>query len=315
MPLATCIDVCADVPLLTTDNKIQACRCDGGFYGTDCSKRLCPRGNDPITVVNHNGATANTANLVEQGEVYEIQFRFQQSGTAAYDHTGDFNFFIEVDTMWNTTERSRPITIPNTVIKAGSGNGPSFTTTYLDATHEPLVSFVRALIDLEAISDLYLSSAGDVTVAGSTYGSGSGSTDQPTAIESTVDGYLALNTAVYVVKLRFRLANPLRLHDVRVHYNQECYVAGCYPLLPKNAYPNENPANPEFPGGFWIDPIDNAQQRLSVPAASVQTVIEADPRDESEECSQRGLCDYTTGLCTCFSGFYGNACEMQTILV
>ena len=27
------------------------------------------------------------------------------------------------------------------------------------------------------------------------------------------------------------------------------------------------------------------------------------------ECSSRGLCDYTTGLCACQSGFYGSACE------
>lgn len=33
------------------------------------------------------------------------------------------------------------------------------------------------------------------------------------------------------------------------------------------------------------------------------------------DCSGRGLCDGLTGLCTCFSGFYGTACELQTALV
>lgn len=32
------------------------------------------------------------------------------------------------------------------------------------------------------------------------------------------------------------------------------------------------------------------------------------------DCSGRGLCDYTSGLCKCFSGFYGTKCESQTIL-
>ena len=31
-------------------NKIQACVCDGGFTGPDCSLRTCPRGDDPITI-------------------------------------------------------------------------------------------------------------------------------------------------------------------------------------------------------------------------------------------------------------------------
>jgi len=36
---------------------------------------------------------------------------------------------------------------------------------------------------------------------------------------------------------------------------------------------------------------------------------------EQRDCSGRGICDYETGLCKCFSGFYGEACEKQTILI
>lgn len=37
--------------------------------------------------------------------------------------------------------------------------------------------------------------------------------------------------------------------------------------------------------------------------------------NEQRDCSGRGLCDYETGMCQCFSGFYGEACQQQTILV
>jgi hypothetical protein len=37
--------------------------------------------------------------------------------------------------------------------------------------------------------------------------------------------------------------------------------------------------------------------------------------NEQRDCSGRGICDYTTGQCQCFSGFYGEACHIQTILV
>jgi len=35
---------------------------------------------------------------------------------------------------------------------------------------------------------------------------------------------------------------------------------------------------------------------------------------EGRDCSGRGLCDYSDGLCKCFIGYFGTKCESQTIL-
>jgi len=32
------------------------------------------------------------------------------------------------------------------------------------------------------------------------------------------------------------------------------------------------------------------------------------------DCSNRGLCDYKTGSCSCFIGYYGQACETYSVL-
>ena len=37
--------------------------------------------------------------------------------------------------------------------------------------------------------------------------------------------------------------------------------------------------------------------------------------NEYRDCSGRGLCDYSTGLCNCFKGFYGEDCSLQSALV
>lgn len=32
------------------------------------------------------------------------------------------------------------------------------------------------------------------------------------------------------------------------------------------------------------------------------------------DCSNRGLCDYSSGSCSCFSGYYGQSCELYSVL-
>jgi len=49
--------------------------------------------------------------------------------------------------------------------------------------------------------------------------------------------------------------------------------------------------------------------------AFVQTSgADQDGNTERITCSGRGMCDYGNGLCQCFSGYYGGACEYQNAL-
>eukprot|EP01138_Halocafeteria_seosinensis_P008813 gb/GECG01009008.1/.p1 GENE.gb/GECG01009008.1/~~gb/GECG01009008.1/.p1 ORF type:complete len:438 (+),score=53.56 gb/GECG01009008.1/:1-1314(+) len=87
---------------------------------------------------------------------------------------------------------------------------------------------------------------------------------------------------------------------------------------------------PNLPG-VWVrlpsaDMVDQGEARLfeimyKLPKCSTAHVSE-DPENsetvsrhvENAECSQRGLCDYSTGQCECFAGFSGLSCSEQDVL-
>jgi len=48
---------------------------------------------------------------------------------------------------------------------------------------------------------------------------------------------------------------------------------------------------------------------------SVSELQRSDEMYEDLECSGRGVCDHSTGTCSCFEGHYGDHCSLQTILV
>ena len=43
-------------------------------------------------------------------------------------------------------------------------------------------------------------------------------------------------------------------------------------------------------------------------------VMKGSGNEAGRDCSGRGLCDYTSGTCNCFHGYYGTKCEYQTVL-
>jgi hypothetical protein len=52
----------------------------------------------------------------------------------------------------------------------------------------------------------------------------------------------------------------------------------------------------------------------SVECPSGADVLKGYGNEAGRDCSGRGLCDYSSGICSCFHGYYGTKCEYQTVL-
>jgi len=96
-------------------NKIQACVCDGGFFGPDCSQRFCPKGDDPLTTCGEVSTPSTdlhqvqTLTLVSQATTGNNHLRQTASnagffGTAHSDLIGDLvlHFTDDNGEVWTT---------------------------------------------------------------------------------------------------------------------------------------------------------------------------------------------------------------------
>jgi hypothetical protein len=95
---------------------------------------------------------------------------------------------------------------------------------------------------------------------------------------------------VYTIKLN----NPSRITTIEID-TQACATGGCQPLQS---------------GATGVTSVTVAETSLTSGAATyLFTEI------ETNTCSGRGICDESSGICQCFEGHTGLACEEQTILV
>ena len=105
-------------------------------------------------------------------------------------------------------------------------------------------------------------------------------------------------------------ARPLpenRLTDTGVGRYRVPLGYGMYVSLPATFYKTQWPV---AAAADYTVPIT-----VNIAKATAAQTVSANAKHEDQECSGRGHCDITTGSCSCFEGYYGDHCGMQTILV
>lgn len=226
-------------------SKSTSCVCDPEWGDYDCSKRMCPYGND---VMDHRNNMARAARY----QVQSIEL------FANEDYTMNTNTFVNADTATspNTQLRTFALTFKSKL-------NETFTTIpiVLITEHTGFHNFITSVKDaLESLPNRVIDK---VDVAGDTNGV------DLVHLNLTFTGE-HVQGPQYLVTVKSNLCGD-----------------GCTPLLSGLELRNQ-----------W------------------ETILEVQNSDfNSFECGRRGKCDYSTGVCNCFEGYTGLACNTITALV
>jgi len=192
-------------------HKIQTCKCDPGFTGYDCAERLCPLGNDPLTVA------------LTTSQVQTITVTTAVSG----------EFLLTFEDWRGETFKTWPLAIASL-----SSN----------AVKEALVGLPNQAVPGVTVTD-------------------SGGTP-PTVFQVT-------------------FTNNPGTNPIMGTETTGCTAQGCQPVY----------------------------TQIDAGSVGVAETTAAGADNERVECSARGSCDTAAGLCRCEKGYYGEACESQTVVV
>ena len=323
--------------------RVQKCVCDGGFMGADCSQRVCPFGDDPETI------TSSVSRQVQKLTLSYVNVPAAAS-PSDYDNDelalaftlADGSRFV-TPTITSFTSSTGSIAaalnslpqdaVTGAVVSADSGNSDSSLSYYVTFAG-PTNTGNEELLQCAFNSD-------GVTLGCSAPGC------QPKFKQPRLFVYDKLTTTFSVSELAV-LEQPEAVAGGNLATNPNVWGAETTLLISAgNGVPNNFTyqwigtkayGSDALPDGV-VTPLPSADARTTVvgpfgllldfstsdsniatgsydfkwslPKCKVTEETPASADMEHAECANRGVCDRTSGQCTCFDGYSGSVCNAQ----
>ncbi len=252
--------------------KTRGCVCDATYGDIDCSKRMCPYGNDILDVRDDLSTSIKY-------HVQTLVFVPNENSTSSYSTTDDTAYDPSGDdAAQKAAQNIRHLQGETFALTFTSKLNETFTTI-------PIVFDVVDTEDMKVDIQLALLSLPNKVIDGVSVSVSLGQTDTV----RTDRAFLSVTDSV-IVAVTFTgpsvqgPQNFLQVHDY------EC-SSGCTPKLT----------------GLSLN------YKYDYHTSNITTTTLADWN--SYECGRRGKCDYETGLCQCFAGYFGDNCNTLTTLV
>jgi len=219
--------------------KTRGCVCDPEWFDVDCSKRMCPYGND---VMDHRMDL--TATRLYQKQRIEFHSLERSSGLADTEYTEDRTFALTFKSKMNETFTTQPI---------------QWQVATPTKRRETELAIEYALKSL------------------------------PNRVIDSVSVTIGDGTKDTFVEFEFNGAHVQGAQNLLKVRTAEC-LDGCTPYIT----------------GLMLAPV----------GLNKNNVTETQLADfNSFECGRRGKCDYDSGICECFDGYTGLACNTVSALV
>ncbi|GBG27690.1 Multiple epidermal growth factor-like domains protein 11 [Hondaea fermentalgiana] len=270
----------------TCDRSVGECVCDDGFEGEGCERLSCPGGNtcnghgtcELMNQVNELDLDGSTTAAYAGWDATKVQVCVCDPGYEGYNCM-DRKCKLGDDplTLYSSTgvaEINEEQTITLTV-GTGFKAGSQFLLGYTDWRGETWIT--RPI-------DVATTTLASIAVKEALLSLPQRAIDD---IEVNVD---TDTTASKVISVTFTSLETPGDQPLLTLYTDGCTSDGCQPY---------------YAGVLNSD--DAAPTTATVAVAQ-------DGTGERTVCSSRGICDTETGVCSCFDGFYGQACEKQTLV-